>query len=72
MMRAVIYARYYSDNQREASIEDQVRLCRERAAAGGDHVVEVYSDYALSGRSMRSCSGIKTSCPTQNVATSTW
>ena len=44
MMRAVIYARYSSDNQREASIEDQVRLCRERAEAGGDHVVEVYSD----------------------------
>ncbi len=40
MMRAVIYARYSSDNQREASIEDQVRLCRERAEAGGDHVVE--------------------------------
>ncbi len=29
-MRAVIYARYSSDNQREASIEDQVRICRER------------------------------------------
>ncbi len=69
MMRAVIYARYSSDNQREASIEDQVRLCRERAEAGGDHVIEVYSDYALSGRSMRA---LRISCPTQNVATSTW
>jgi site-specific DNA recombinase len=29
-MRAAIYARYSSDNQRDASIEDQVRLCRER------------------------------------------
>ena len=28
-MRAAIYARYSSDLQREASIEDQVRLCRE-------------------------------------------
>ena len=27
-MRAVIYARYSSDNQREASIEDQIRVCR--------------------------------------------
>ena len=27
-MRAVIYARYSSDNQREASIEDQVGICR--------------------------------------------
>ena len=26
-MHAVVYARYSSDNQREASIEDQVRLC---------------------------------------------
>ena len=27
-MRAVIYARYSSDNQREASIDDQVEVCR--------------------------------------------
>ena len=27
-MRAVIYARYSSDNQREASIEDQLEVCR--------------------------------------------
>ena len=30
MTRAVIYARYSSDNQRDASIEDQVRQCRAR------------------------------------------
>ena len=30
-LRAVIYARYSSDNQREASIEDQLRICREKA-----------------------------------------
>ena len=29
-MKAAIYARYSSDQQRDASIEDQVRLCRER------------------------------------------
>ncbi len=28
MIRTAIYARYSSDNQREASIEDQVRQCR--------------------------------------------
>ena len=33
MMRAAIYARYSSDSQREASIEDQVRLCREAVEA---------------------------------------
>ncbi len=27
-MRTVIYARYSSENQSEASIEDQVRQCR--------------------------------------------
>jgi len=31
-MRAAIYARYSSDLQSAASIDDQVRLCRERAA----------------------------------------
>jgi site-specific DNA recombinase len=29
MTKVAIYARYSSDNQREASIEDQLRLCRE-------------------------------------------
>ena len=27
-MKAALYARYSSDNQRDASIEDQLRLCR--------------------------------------------
>ena len=31
-MRAVIYARYSSDNQREESIEGQLRECKEYAA----------------------------------------
>jgi site-specific DNA recombinase len=48
-LRAVIYARYSSDLQREESIEDQLRLCRERAAAEGWIVVECYSDMAQSG-----------------------
>ena len=30
MRAAAIYARYSSDLQREASIEDQVRLCKSR------------------------------------------
>lgn len=34
-MRAAIYARYSSDLQSEASIEDQVRLCRERSLSEG-------------------------------------
>jgi DNA invertase Pin-like site-specific DNA recombinase len=35
MTRAVLYARYSSDNQREASIEDQFRLCRMYAERHG-------------------------------------
>lgn len=45
-MRVALYARYSSDNQRDASIEDQLRQCRERAAREGWTVVETYSDRA--------------------------
>lgn len=34
-MRAVIYARYSSDNQREESIEGQIRDCRVYAEYNG-------------------------------------
>ena len=52
MTRAVIYARYSSDNQREASIDDQVRLCRAYADRQGWRVTEVYDDRAISGASL--------------------
>jgi len=48
-MRAVIYARYSSENQHEASIEDQVRNCRRLIDERGWSVGEVYSDRAISG-----------------------
>ena len=48
-MKTVIYARYSSDNQREASIEDQVRQCRRRIEQEGWSLSEVYSDAAISG-----------------------
>src|SRR6185437_3938028 len=50
-MRAVIYARYSSENQREASIEDQLRICRERVTAEGWDLIKVFQDKALSGAS---------------------
>jgi DNA invertase Pin-like site-specific DNA recombinase len=50
-MRAVIYARYSSDNQREASIEDQIEVCRRYADRQGWTIGEVYADQALSGAS---------------------
>ena len=49
MTRAAIYARYSSDNQSEASIEDQVRQCRARIDREGWRAGEVYSDRAISG-----------------------
>jgi len=48
-MRAVIYTRYSSDNQRDASIDDQIRICKERVAAEGWQLVQVYRDAAISG-----------------------
>jgi DNA invertase Pin-like site-specific DNA recombinase len=52
LLRAVIYARFSTDMQRDASIEDQIRSCREYAARQGLEVVDVYSDKAISGASM--------------------
>ncbi|MFV1877799.1 recombinase family protein, partial [Nioella sp.] len=51
-MRAAIYARFSTDMQRDASIEDQIRSCREYAARQGLKVVEAYSDRAVSGASL--------------------
>ena len=50
-MRVAIYARYSSDNQRDASIEDQVRLCKTRIDHEGWQLVATYSDRAISGSS---------------------
>src|SRR3954466_399966 len=47
-MRAVIYARYSTDLQREASIEDQVRVCRQLVDRESWTVVATYSDAASS------------------------
>ena len=48
-MRVAIYARYSSDNQRDASIDDQIRECRQFAQKEGWKVEEAFSDYALTG-----------------------
>ncbi len=50
-MRAVIYARYSSQNQRDASIEDQVRLCRRHVESRGCSYLHAYTDRATSGAS---------------------
>lgn len=49
-MKAVIYARYSSDNQTEASIEGQLRECMEFADRTGIDVIGNYIDRALSAK----------------------
>lgn len=50
-MRAAIYARYSSENQRPESIEDQVSACRKLAATQSYVIADehIYSDMAASG-----------------------
>lgn len=50
MEKAVIYARYSSHNQREESIEGQLRKCHEYAKKNGFIVIEEYIDRAMSGK----------------------
>jgi len=50
-MRAAIYARYSSDNHRDASIEDQVRICQHKIEQEQWQLTEIYSDHAISGAS---------------------
>ena len=52
MTRVALYARYSSDSQRDASIEDQLRLCSEYAQKQGWRVVDTYFDRAVSGDSL--------------------
>lgn len=49
-MKAVIYARYSSDNQREESIEGQLRECKEYADHNDIQVIGSYVDRALSAK----------------------
>lgn len=51
MTRVAIYARDSSDNQKPTSIEDQVRICKERAEREGWTITEIYPDFAISGAS---------------------
>ena len=49
-MTAVIYARYSSDSQREASIEGQLRDCKDYAEHNGIAIVGTYIDRAYSAK----------------------
>lgn len=49
-MNGVIYARYSSDNQREESIEGQLREFRQYAERSGITIIDNYIDRALSAK----------------------
>jgi site-specific DNA recombinase len=51
-LKVAIYARYSSDNQRDASIVDQLRVCREFAARQGWSIVQEFPDHAISGATL--------------------
>ena len=52
MITVGVYARYSSDNQRDASIEDQLRLCREFVRKQGWEISQEYTDRAVSGATL--------------------
>ncbi len=52
MNNSVIYARFSSSNQREESIEGQIRECTARAKSDGYNIVKIYRDDAVSGTSV--------------------
>lgn len=46
----VIYARYSSHNQKDASIEQQVEQCQKFAREQGISIIDIYADRAVSGK----------------------
>jgi site-specific DNA recombinase len=49
VLRAGLYARYSTDLQSEASVEDQFRVCERLAEREGFEIVARFSDAAISG-----------------------
>lgn len=52
MTKIAIYARYSTDMQRAASIEDQIRVCEERANKDGWTLYNCYTDHGQSGATL--------------------
>ena len=60
-LRCALYARYSSDQQRAASIEDQFRVCREHVEREGWKIAGAYRDAAVSGAAPASSTTSSTS-----------
>src|SRR5499425_3781924 len=58
-MNIAFYGRYSSDNQRDASIEDQHRVVRRWAETHGHELVAEFSDAAISGANIRLLNGLQ-------------
>ena len=58
-MRIAFYGRYSSDNQRDASIEDQHRVVKPWAETHGHERVAEFSDSAVSGANIRLLNGLQ-------------
>ena len=59
MASIALYARYSSDMQSMASIDDQFRICRDQAARENWQVAGTYKDAAVSGASVTLRPGIQ-------------
>jgi hypothetical protein len=71
MTGVALYACYSADNQIVASIDHQVRICREHAAREKLKVVDAYYD-GVSDASVILRPGIRPSCGTLGAASSRW
>src|SRR6266567_457615 len=58
-VKVAFYGRYSSDNQRDASIEDQYRVVRRWAETHGHQLVAKFSDAAISGANIRLLGGLQ-------------
>jgi site-specific DNA recombinase len=58
-MRTIIYARYSTEHQTESTIIDQLRRCREFAAARSWEVVAEYTDEGISGAAIGNRPGVQ-------------
>lgn len=58
-MKIAFYDRYSSDNQREASIEDQRRIVSRWAERCGHTLVTAFTDYATSAASLKMLDGLR-------------
>lgn len=58
-MRTISYARYSTDRQSESSIDDQLRVCADYAAAKGWVVADTYTDEGISGAALGNRPGVR-------------